>query len=60
MDGATPTLLRFGPFELDMARQRLRREGDEGVMQPRPFEVLVYLVTHAGALVTADDLREVA
>ncbi|HET7219290.1 MAG TPA: alpha/beta fold hydrolase [Vicinamibacterales bacterium] len=50
----------FGPFRLDSATGQLRR-GDQVVpLPPKAFTVLEHLVTHAGQLVTKDDLLELA
>jgi DNA-binding winged helix-turn-helix (wHTH) protein/Tfp pilus assembly protein PilF len=49
---------RFGPFELDAANRELRREGAVVKLAPQPFTVLLALVSHAGALVSRDDLRD--
>lgn len=46
----------FGPFRLDLASKQLWR-GDEPVsLTPRAMDVLVYLIEHAGELVTRDQL----
>jgi pimeloyl-ACP methyl ester carboxylesterase/DNA-binding winged helix-turn-helix (wHTH) protein len=50
----------FGPFKLDSATGQLRR-GDAVVpLAPKAFTVLHHLVTHAGQLITKDDLLELA
>jgi pimeloyl-ACP methyl ester carboxylesterase len=54
------TSCSFGPFRLDSATGQLRR-GDVVVpLAPKAFTVLHYLVTHAGQLITKDDLLELA
>ncbi|MEY2935809.1 MAG: hypothetical protein RL033_6558 [Pseudomonadota bacterium] len=51
-----PVALLFTPFRLDPAEGRLWR-GDELVpLRPRAFEVLRYLLEHAGQLVTHEQL----
>jgi DNA-binding winged helix-turn-helix (wHTH) protein/tetratricopeptide (TPR) repeat protein len=53
-----PRALRFGPYRLDFANEWLLR-GDELVpLAPKPFAVLRHLVTHAGRLVTKDELLD--
>jgi len=50
----------FGPFRLDSTTGQLRR-GDAVVpLAPKAFTVLQHLVTHAGQLITKDDLLELA
>jgi DNA-binding winged helix-turn-helix (wHTH) protein len=48
----------FGPFRLDTATACLWREDQLVLLPPKPFAVLAYLVTHAGQVVTKDDLLE--
>jgi TolB-like protein/DNA-binding winged helix-turn-helix (wHTH) protein/Flp pilus assembly protein TadD len=50
---------RFGEFELDLAAQQLRREGEPLRLERRPFDLLVMLVLHAGELQTRDDIIDV-
>jgi predicted ATPase/DNA-binding winged helix-turn-helix (wHTH) protein len=42
----------FGPFRLDLANACLWRAEQPVALRPKTFDVLVYLVTHAGQLVT--------
>jgi DNA-binding winged helix-turn-helix (wHTH) protein len=50
----------FGPFRLDPIARRLWRGAQEVALQPQPMAVLHYLVTHAGRIVTKEELlREV-
>ena len=51
------TLYRFGPFELDLDRGELRREGGAVRLSPQPFKALTVFVLRAGELVTRDELR---
>jgi DNA-binding winged helix-turn-helix (wHTH) protein/tetratricopeptide (TPR) repeat protein len=46
----------FPPFRLDVRNQCLWRDEERVALMPKPFAVLVYLVEHAGQLVTQDDL----
>jgi DNA-binding winged helix-turn-helix (wHTH) protein len=46
----------FGPFRLDLANAVLWRAQQPVPLRPKTFGVLVYLVTHAGQLVTKEAL----
>src|SRR4029453_2465624 len=48
----------FGPFRLDEANAILWRAEQPVTLRPKTFEVLVYLVTHAGQLVTKEALLD--
>jgi len=53
----------FPPFRLDTANQCLWRSGDHGdeeriLLKPKAFAILLYLVDHAGRLVTQQELLE--
>jgi DNA-binding winged helix-turn-helix (wHTH) protein/predicted ATPase len=48
----------FGPFRLDRANATLWRAEQPVTLRPKTFEVLVYLVTHAGQLVTKEALLD--
>src|SRR5258708_12857265 len=55
--------VRFREFRLDLANQCLWRRGDSGqearvALTPKAFDVLRYLVQHAGQLVTQDELLD--
>lgn len=49
---------RFGPYSLDTARRELRREDSAVEMQPRVFDLLVYLVSHHERAVGKDELQD--
>src|SRR5262245_61721528 len=51
-------LWHFGPFRLDQANAGLWRAEQPVTLRPKTFEVLVYLVTHAGQLVTKEALLD--
>jgi DNA-binding winged helix-turn-helix (wHTH) protein len=53
-----PGHLRFGPFALDRANQRLSRDGAEIHLPPRAYAVLLHLVEHSGSLITKDELLD--
>ena len=50
---------RIGPFRLDVDHVSLWRGDQRVALRPKPFELLVYLVEHAGELVTKDELLTV-
>jgi Tol biopolymer transport system component/DNA-binding winged helix-turn-helix (wHTH) protein len=50
---------RFGVFEVDPSRQELRRDGTPIRMREQSFRILVYLLEHAGEIVTREQLRAV-
>ncbi|HVU23466.1 MAG TPA: winged helix-turn-helix domain-containing protein [Opitutus sp.] len=49
-------IFRFGRFELDEARRELRLGSRTLELQPRTFDLLVYLVRHHERVVTKDEL----
>lgn len=53
---AVPEPVTFGPYCLDPREHRLTRNGQPVALSPRPFDLLVALVTHAGRLVTREEL----
>lgn len=56
---AAPAALTFGPFVLDEAAGRLRRDdGTPLELPPRDFAVLCFLAGRAGRLVTKDELLD--
>ncbi|HEY2859841.1 MAG TPA: winged helix-turn-helix domain-containing protein [Terracidiphilus sp.] len=50
------TSYRFEEFELDPARRTFARNGTPVPIPPKAFEVLLYLVSNAGRVVTKDEL----
>jgi DNA-binding winged helix-turn-helix (wHTH) protein len=48
----------FGACELDRASARIRRAGRVVPMAPKAYDVLLYLIQHAGRLVTKNELFE--
>jgi DNA-binding winged helix-turn-helix (wHTH) protein/tetratricopeptide (TPR) repeat protein len=50
-------LLRFGVFELDLESREVRRRGRLVALPPQPFTVLATLASHAGRIVTREELR---
>src|ERR1700704_2201045 len=47
---------KIGEFTLDVSQGCLRRGGIEVPLRPKSFALLEYLITHAGRLVTKDEL----
>ncbi len=48
----------FKMFRLDTANHLLWRNGDRVALAPKAFDVLAYLVEHAGRVVTQDEILE--
>ncbi|MDB5402960.1 MAG: DNA-binding response regulator [Rhodopila sp.] len=55
---APETVLRVADLELDLLTRIVRRNGEEVALQPREYELLEYLMRHAGQLVTRTMLLE--
>jgi two-component system OmpR family response regulator len=53
-----PTWLRIGPLEIDLIAHAAAWAGRDVELQPREFELLVYLARNAGQLVTKGMLLE--
>src|ERR1700733_11144584 len=49
----------FKTFRLDTANHLLYCNGDRVPMAPKPFDILAYLVEHAGRVVTQDEILQV-
>src|ERR1700726_752882 len=50
--------LRFGVFELDLLAGELRKHGLRVRLQEQPFQVLAMLLSHAGEVVTREQLQK--
>jgi len=50
-------MIRFGAFEADLETGELRKEDAKVSLQVQPFQVLAYLLNHAGELVTREQLK---
>src|SRR6266851_6209817 len=48
----------FKAFRLDTANHILWRNGDRVPIAPKSFDVLAYLIEHAGRVVTQDEILE--
>lgn len=55
---ARQNTIRFGDFELDLARQTLSRRGIRLKLQNQPCHVLALLIQHAPAVVSRDEIRQ--
>ena len=55
----TGQVWRFGVFEVDTRREELRRSGTTVKMREQSFRILVYLLEHAGEIVTREELRRI-
>ena len=51
-------VLKFGEFELDSRRHELRNSGVPVSLEPKPFEVLRYLVAHRDRVVSKEELLD--
>ena len=55
---ATQKLLRFGVFELNVDTEELFKSGIPVKLPPQPLKLLVLLASHAGQVVTRDEIQE--
>ena len=55
---APPTVLRAADLEMDLLRREVRRNGAAIDLQPREFQLLEFLLRHAGQVVTRTMLLE--
>jgi DNA-binding winged helix-turn-helix (wHTH) protein/tetratricopeptide (TPR) repeat protein len=53
-----PDVVTFGAFRIDCALRRLSRDGRRIRIQRKPLDVLIYLATHAGRIVTRAELLQ--
>jgi TolB-like protein/Tfp pilus assembly protein PilF len=51
------SVIRFGPFELDVANGELRKAGVPLKMHPQPLQVLILLIEHSGQTVTREEIQ---
>lgn len=54
----SPSVFRFGDFDLDLASAELRRDGIRIQLQSQPLKILALLLEHAGEVVGREELRE--
>ncbi|MFW2405388.1 MAG: response regulator transcription factor [Gammaproteobacteria bacterium] len=55
---ATETRLTVGDLEMDLLSREVKRAGESVALQPRDFQLLEYLMRHAGQVVTRTMLLE--
>ena len=55
---ATHKLLRFGVYELNLVTEELRKNGIPLKLPPQPFRILALLASHAGQLVTREEIEK--
>jgi eukaryotic-like serine/threonine-protein kinase len=48
----------FGAFEVDLKAAELRKRGIRIKLQDQPFQILTFLMEHAGDLVTREEIRQ--
>ena len=56
--GSVQTLLRVGELEMDLIARTVHRQGKEIDLQPREFQLLEFMIRHAGQSVTRTMLLE--
>jgi predicted ATPase/DNA-binding winged helix-turn-helix (wHTH) protein len=56
--GFSSSHFRFGRHEIDAANRTLTRSGRSVVLEPRVFDLLLYLIEHHHRVVSADELLE--
>ena len=56
--GSVQTVLRVGDLEMDLIARTVRRQGREIDLQPREFQLLEFMMRHAGQSVTRTMLLE--
>ncbi len=52
------SIWRFGAFEMEGRTAELRRNGIAVKLQEQPSQLLLFLLEHAGQIVTREDLRQ--
>ncbi len=55
---ATPHVVRFGIFEVDLRTEELRKGGMKLKLSGQPFQVLAILLEHPGEVVTREELQQ--
>jgi DNA-binding winged helix-turn-helix (wHTH) protein len=51
-------IARFGRCEVRVAHREIWVDGQVRALQPRPFDVLIYLIEHRHRVITADELLD--
>jgi DNA-binding winged helix-turn-helix (wHTH) protein len=52
------SILRFGPFELDLRRGELSKEGGRVRLQEQPLQILRMLLESPGEVVSREEIRK--
>lgn len=55
---ASPRLVRFGTFEVDLRAEELRKSGVKLKLTGQPFQVLTILLERPGDVVTREELQK--
>ena len=55
---ATQQLLRFGPFELNLDTQVVRKSGTPIKLSPQPFRLLALLASRSGQIVSREEIQQ--
>src|SRR4051794_12472239 len=53
----TPSILRFGPYELDLRSTQLRKKDLKICLQNQPFQILIALLERPGELILREEIR---
>src|SRR6516164_8269476 len=56
--GRSPSVVRFGTYELDLKTGELRKSGVKIKLQEQPFQVLAMLLQRRGDVVTREELQK--
>ena len=51
-------MIRFGPFQVDLAAREVRKEGRKVKLQGQPFHVLALLLQRPGQVVSREELQQ--
>jgi Tol biopolymer transport system component/DNA-binding winged helix-turn-helix (wHTH) protein len=55
---SSPSMIRFGAFELDLRAAELRKNGHRIRLQEQPFQILVELLERPGQVVSREEIRK--
>src|SRR6516165_2948215 len=55
---ASPSVVRFGEYELDLRTAELRKRSQRIRLQEQPFLILLELLERPGQLVTREEIRQ--
>src|SRR5438552_11098455 len=56
--GEKPLIYQFDDVQVDVETFRVLRDGSPLALEPRAFEVLVFLINHPGRLIEKEELLE--